>query len=302
MGLIVIGLIAVIVGVIVSRNFGPLTRYKSIFIFGGIIVAVVGFLTAAIRIIQPGHVGVQVLLGEVQEGVLQEGLNVVNPLIEVKEISVRRQNYTMSSTSAEGQVSGDDAITILSEDGLDVKIDLTLLYRVNPMETPRIFREIGPNFENVIIRPVTRAGIRSSASKFKAVQLFSEKRQEFEDEIRNFIMDTLSNRGFILDQILVRKIDLPASVKESIERKITAIQEAERMEFVLQKERREAERKKVEAEGRREAIQILNEGLSSKYLQFEYIQMQREFATSSNSKVIVLGGGDNAPPIFFNDK
>lgn len=302
MGLIVIGLIAVIVGVIVSRNYGPLTRYKSIFIFGGIIVAVIGFLTAAIRIIQPGHVGVQVLLGQVKEGVLQEGLNVVNPLIEVKEISVRRQNYTMSSTAAEGQVSGDDAITILSEDGLDVKIDLTLLYRVNPTQSPRIFREIGPNFEDVIIRPVTRAGIRSSASKFKAVQLFSEKRQEFEDEIRNFIMDTLSNRGFILDQILVRKIDLPASVKESIERKITAIQEAERMEFVLQKERREAERKKVEAEGRREAIQILNEGLSSKYLQFEHIQMQREFATSGNSKVIVLGGGDNAPPIFFNDK
>ena len=232
---------------------------------------------------------------------LYEGLNLVNPLVQIEEFSIRTKNYTMASTFTEGEVTGDDAIKILSNDGLEVSIDLTILYKINPSKAPQIFRTLGPNFEAVIIRPVTRTGIRNSASRYDAVELFAEKRDEFEQSIRTAIQDTLEARGFNLDQILVRKIDLPETVKQSIERKITAVQEAQRMEYVLQKEEREAERKRVEARGVADAQKIVNEGLTPKLLEFERIKMQKALAESNNSKMIIMGNGD-APPIFMNSK
>jgi regulator of protease activity HflC (stomatin/prohibitin superfamily) len=300
-GLIVLGLIILAVGIIAGRSAGPLTKFKSLFLGGGILVIIIGLVLASVRIINPGHVGVQVLFGKVQDEVLYEGLNLVNPLIQIEEFSIRTQNYTMSSTFEEGQQSGNDAINILSNDGLEVNIDLTILYKVNPIKAPQIYRTLGPNFEKVIIRPVTRTGIRNSASRYDAVELFAEKRDEFENSIRDAIQDTFQMRGFYLDQILVRKIDLPESVKQSIERKITAVQEAQRMEFVLQKEDSEAERKRVEARGIADAQKIVNEGLTPKLLEFERIKMQKELAKSNNSKIIIMGSGD-APPIFMNSK
>lgn len=301
MGLIVLGLVVLAISIVVGKSPGPLTRYKGMLMAGGILIVGIGILLSAVRIISPGTVGVQVLFGKVQDRILYEGLNLVNPLIQLEEFSIRTQNYTMSSTFEEGQKNGDDGVRILSKDGLEVNIDLTILYKINPTKAPQIFRTLGPNFESVIIRPVTRTGIRNSASMYEAVELFAEKRDEFENSIRQTIQDTLTSRGFNLDQILVRKIDLPASVKESIERKITAIQEAQRMEFVLQKEEREAERKRVEATGVADAQKIVNEGLSPKLLEFERIKMQKAIAESPNSKIIIMGSGD-APPIFLNSK
>lgn len=301
MGLVVLGIIVLVIGLFAGKSNGPLTKFKSLLSIGGLIVIIAGFLMSAVRIVEPGHVGVQILFGETKDNILYEGMSLVNPLIDVKEFSTRTQNYTMSSTAGEGQQVGDDAIKILSNDGLEVKIDLTILYRMNPVSAPHIYKTIGPDYQNVLIRPLTRTGIRNSAADFDAVELFAEKRQEFEDKIIGTIKDTLERRGFQLEQILVRKIDLPPSVKESIERKITAIQDAERMEFVLQKEQQEAERKRVEARGVADAQRILNEGLSAKVLQYETIQMQKELATSSNSKIIIMNG-ENAPPIFMNSK
>lgn len=301
MGLVVLGIIVLVIGLFAGKSNGPLTKFKSLLSIGGLIVIIAGFLMSAVRIVEPGHVGVQILFGETKDNILYEGMSLVNPLIDVKEFSTRTQNYTMSSTAGEGQQVGDDAIKILSNDGLEVKIDLTILYRMNPVSAPHIYKTIGPDYQNVLIRPLTRTGIRNSAADFDAVELFAEKRQEFEEKIIGTIKDTLERRGFQLEQILVRKIDLPPSVKESIERKITAIQDAERMEFVLQKEQQEAERKRVEARGVADAQRILNEGLSAKVLQYETIQMQKELATSSNSKIIIMNG-ENAPPIFMNSK
>lgn len=302
MGIVILGLIIFLIGAFTGKANSPLSKFRNLLRLGGILVVLIGFVSSTVRIIQPGQVGVKVLFGKVQDGVLYEGLNFVNPLVNIEDFSIRTENYTMSSTSGEGRKAGDDAIRILSNDGLDVIIDLTILYRINPVQAPKIFRTIGINYEEVIIRPVTRTGIRNSASQFDAIDLFADKRTEFEAAIRATIQDTLTNRGFILDQILVRKIDLPASVKESIERKITAIQEAERMEFVLEKEEREAERKRVEARGVADAQDIVSKSLTDKLLQFEQIKMQKELAASNNSKIIVIGGGNTAPPLFFNSK
>jgi regulator of protease activity HflC (stomatin/prohibitin superfamily) len=207
----------------------------------------------------------------------------------------------MSATNEEGMKKGDDAIRVLSKDGLEVIIDLTVLYKILPSDASIIFREIGLDYQDKIIRPVTRTGIRESASYYNAVDLFAEKRDEFQDRIRIKIDEEFKKRGLVLEQMLVRDINLPKSVKESIERKITANQDAQRMEYVLQKETQEAERKRVEAQGVADAQKIVNSGLSDKILQFEMIKVQKELATSPNSKIILMGGGKGGVPFIIGD-
>jgi len=294
---IIVGLIVLIFAFTGLKNTS-LARYKSLVTLAAFLIILLGIATSAIRQINAGHIGVQVLFGEVKESILFEGLNFVNPLVKVNEMSVQTQNYTMSRVSDEGSKVGDDAIKVLSKDGLEVIIDLTVLYKIVPGQAPIIFRELGMQYEGKIIRPITRTGIREGASQFEAIALFSEKREEFEEIIRSKIEADLKKRGVILEKMLVRNIELPSSVKQSIERKITAIQEAQRMEFVLQKEQQEAERKRVEAKGVADAQKIVNMGLSDKILQFESIKVQKELVNSPNSKIILLNGKGSPPFII----
>jgi regulator of protease activity HflC (stomatin/prohibitin superfamily) len=176
MGIIILGIIILVVGVFIGKTGGDAKKYKGLIYLAGIIVILLGLFTSAIRQIDPGHVGVQVLFGKVQDNVLYEGLNIVNPLVDVKQMSIQTQNYTMSATYDEGQQAGDDAIRVLSKDGLEVIIDLTVLFKMKPVEGPNILRRIGLNFQDKIIRPVTRTAIRESASYYNAVDLFAVKR------------------------------------------------------------------------------------------------------------------------------
>lgn len=299
MGLIIFGIVVLLIGIFGGKQSSPIARFKGLITVAGIIIIVVGVVTSAIRQINPGHVGVQVLFGKVDDRVLYEGLNFVNPLVEVQEMTIKTQNYTMSRTSAEGQTLGDDAIRVLSKDGLEVVIDLTVLYKVMPVEAPNIFKKIGLNYQDVIIRPVTRTGIRESASYYDAIALFSEKREEFEVKIMALISAEFKKRGLVLENLLVRNIKLPESVEQSIERKITAVQEAQRMKFVLEKEEQEAERKRVEAQGNADAQRIVAQALTDKVLQFEMIKVQKELVNSPNSKIIVLGGKEGSVPFIL---
>lgn len=267
---------------------------------GGIGVAVVGLLLSSIKQIDAGEVGVQKLFGEVQDKVLESGLNIVNPFMRVTPVNVRTQNYTMSGVHDEGSSQGDDAIRILSSDGLELVIDLTVLYHVNKSAAPSIFREIGPDYEHVIVRPVTRTKIRDNAVYYAAVDLYSIKREEFQLKINNDIESIFKQRGLTLEQLLIRNITLPASVKLSIESKINAEQDAQKMQFVLQKEKQEAERKRVEAQGIADYQRILSMGLSDKLLQYEQIKAMKELSLSQNAKVIVTG--KNNANILISDK
>ena len=267
----------------------------------GIGLAVFGLMMACIKQIDAGQVGVQKLFGSVQDRVLESGLNVVNPLVTVVPLNVRTQNYTMSGIHNEGTKSGDDAIRVLSSDGLEVTIDLTVLYHVNRDEAPRIIREIGTDYEEVIIRPVTRTKIRDNAVFYNAIDLYSVKREEFQQRIYKDIETNFKQRGLTLEQLLIRNIALPESVKQTIESKINAEQDAQKMQFVLQKEKQEAERKRVEAQGIADYQRILSLGLSDKMLQYEQIKAMKELSLSQNSKVIIMGNkaGSN---IMISDK
>lgn len=288
MFLIVLGIVFFIVGSALLKGDPKVIRVAKPLRIIGMVVAALGLVFSSVRQVDAGYVGVNTLFGKVQKETLGSGLHFINPLMDVTFIDIKTQNYTMSGVHDEGAKSGDDAIKVLTADGLEVTIDLSVLYRVNPAETPKLLTDIGINFEDKIVRPITRTRIRDNSVYYDAVSLYSTKRDEFQSRIFKTIEADFKQRGLILENLLVRNITLPASVKSTIEQKINAEQEAQKMQFVLQKEKQEAERKRVEAQGISDYQRIINESLSDKQLQYEQIQAMKELAKSSNSKIIVM--------------
>jgi len=300
MFLIIIGFIIIIVATIVVKNNPALARFKAAGRIVGFLFILAGILASCVIQVAPGEIGVKILFGSVQKDVLRSGLHFVNPLLEIKKVDVKTQNYTMSGIHDEGQKGGDDAIRVLTSDGLEVTIDLTVLYRVVADDAPRLLIETGSDFTDKIVRPITRTKIRDNAVYYQAVDLFGSKRDEFQQRIYKSIEADFKNRGLMLEQLLVRNIALPNSVKASIESKINAEQDAKKMEFVLQKEKQEAERKRVEAQGIADYQRIINTGLTDNQLQYEQIKAMKELALSQNAKVIVMGKGNT--PLIIDGK
>ncbi len=295
---IFLGLLIIVIGVAISKanpNFASFAKTGRIL---GAVLVLLGLSTSCFVQIEPGEVGVQTLFGKVQSGLLTEGLNFVNPLVEVNRFDVRTQNYTMSAVHDEGDKTGDDAIRLLTSDGLEVVIDLSVLYRILPEKAPEILRTLGRDLTDKIVRPVSRTKIRDNAVYYDAISLYSSKRDEFQQKIFTTIEKEFTARGIVLESILIRNVTLPQSVRTTIESKINAEQESQKMKFVLDKERQEADRKRVEAQGIADYQRILTSSLTDKLLQYEQIKAQKELALSPNAKVIVMGNNKGAPLII----
>ncbi len=284
-----------------DKGSSPWFKYHALGKAIAVILILIGVLSSMIVQIDAGTIGVQSLFGKVQNRTLEPGLNMINPLVKVTHFDTKTQNYTMSGVHDEGEKMGDDAIRVLSQDGLEVIIDVTILYRVQPNRAPEILKEIGTDYRNVIVRPMVRTKLRDNAVYYDAVSLYSTKRDEFQNRIFENLKAEFDMRGLELESLLVRNIMLPESVKATIESKINAEQEAQKMTFVLQKEKQEAERKRVEAQGIADYQRILSTGLSDKLLQYETIKANKEIALSPNAKIIIMPPGKNVP-IILNDK
>jgi len=300
MVLIILGIIVLITGIFILKQKEELQKLGKGIRSVGVLLIVIGALNACVKQIDAGQIGVSSLFGKVSNQVLTPGLNFINPLVNVYNVDIKTLNYTMSGVHNEGEKEGDDAIRVLTSDGLEVTIDLTVLYRVIGTEAPRLIRETGLDYKDKIVRPLTRTKIRDNAVYFTAIDLYSTKRDQFQNRIFTSIEADFKKRGLILEQLLLRNITLPNNVKTSIEEKIKAEQDAQKMEFVLQKEKQEAERKRVEAQGITDYQRIISTGLNDKQLQYEQIQMMKGLITSPNSKVIVMGKGNT--PIILDSK
>lgn len=298
MGLIILGVIVFFIGLVVARTNENLMKYAGLIRLSGIGLAAAGVITSCVFQIDAGQVGVKKLFGKVLPDVLPSGLHFINPLLEVERMDIKTLNYTMSGIQNEGKKSGDDAIRVLTADGLEVTIDLSVLYHV--VNAPKILAETGDDYEDKIVRPITRTRIRDNAVYYDAVSLFSTKRDEFQQRIFKSIEKDFASRGLSLEQLLVRNIALPESVKATIEQKINAEQDAQKMQFVLQKEQQEAQRKRVEAQGIADYQRIISESLTDKQLQYESIKAQLELAKSTNAKMIIMGKGNT--PIIVDGK
>ncbi len=295
--LIILGFIILIASATYLRANFQLKKYAGTGTIIGIVFILLGVISSCVVQIEAGEIGVKKLFGNIQNDVLGSGLHFINPLLDIIHIDVKTQNYTMSGINDEGTKGGDDAIRVLTSDGLEETIDLTVLYRVQAADAPKLLRETGGDFRDKVVRAITRTRIRDNAVYYQAVDLFGAKRDEFQQRIYKTIEADFKSRGLMLEQLLIRNITLPATVKTSIESKISAEQDAKKMEFVLQKEQQEAERKRVEAQGISDYQRIINTGLTSQQLQYEQIKAYKEIALSPNAKVLIMGKG-NAPIIL----
>ena len=264
-----------------------------------------GFLIIAslLRIIPPGNVGVQILFGKVMtKSTLGEGLNLVNPFITLEIMSIRTQAYTMSIAAEEGERYGDDAITSLTKDGLEVAMDLTVWFHLTPEAAATVFQKIGSDYVAKIVRPAARTSIRNTTVRYNAVEIYSDMREDVQNEINRSLEKDFTERGITLEKVLLRNIQLPAKVKNAIEAKLEAEQDAQKMEFVLQKEKKEAERKKIEAGGIAEAQQIIAQSLIGErgraYLSWKYLENLQNLYTSPNNTIVISPYDKNFIPLL----
>ncbi len=260
-----------------------------------ILVILIILLPLSIVIIDAGETGVYSLFGKVRDQELKSGFHLKNPFAKVTKLTVRTEEYTMSGVSTEGKVQGIDSIVALTKEGLEVSLDITVLYKLNEEKASNIYREMGLNYEDKIIRPIIRSSIRGVIAQYDAKVIYSQKRSEISEKISSDLDSQLANRGIIMEEFLLRNVVLPMNLQKSIEEKLQAEQESEKMDFVLTRETKEKERKIIAAEGQRESQTIINQSLTPAYLNYLYIQNLQD-----REGTIYVPIGDNGIPLFKN--
>jgi regulator of protease activity HflC (stomatin/prohibitin superfamily) len=262
-----------------------------------IIAIILTVIFSSIVQVGPGQVGVQILFGSVQDKILHSGLNIVNPLINVEEMDIKTQAYTMSSTQDEGKQKSDDAISTLSSDGLTIKLDVTIWYRLNATDAPQVYRTIGIDYPEKIVRPAIRTALRDVSVAYSATDIYSLRREDFVRDVTRNLENAFSGRGIVLERVLLRNVELPDKVRDAINDKIAAEQKAQQMVYILQKEKQEAERKRIEAQGIADYNRIVSQSINDQVLQLKGIEATLELGKSNNSKMVIMNG-KNMPLIF----
>src|SRR3989338_400116 len=252
-------------------NMPDLSRVGRIVKWAALIILALIIIPRFLVVIPAGTTGVYHLFGRVSDKPLSSGLHFVIPLAVVTKMSIQTQDYTMSIVKEEGRRLGDDSIDALTKEGLNVALDITVLFKLREESSPSVFRELGVNYQEIIIRPETRSIIREVVAQYDAKSLYSEKRGEAVEAIKNGLKDKIEPRGIIVEEVLLRNVKLPDRLAKSIEEKLQAEQESARYDFVLEKEKKEADRKRIEAQGQRDAQKTISESLTSSYLEYLYL-------------------------------
>lgn len=267
---------------------------------GKAVSAIVGLIVALLlianifTIIDAGETGVQSLFGKVSDHEFSSGFHIKNPFVQIHRMNIRTQEYTMSIAQSEGKKRGNDSIAALTKEGLQVDLDITVLYHLSEEKASDVYRGVGPNYEDVVIRPQIRSTIREVIAQYEAKDIYSEKRLEASQKILELLKEQIGQRGIDVEEVLLRNVQLPANLANSIQEKLQAEQEAQRYEFVLQREEKEAERKRVEAAGQRDAQKIINESLTPRYLEYLYIQSLE----NREGTIYVPTNSSNGLPLF----
>jgi prohibitin 1 len=233
-----------------------------------------------------GHVGVLTLFGRVTGETLGEGIHIINPLKTNNEMSIQTQTIKESAS-------------VPSSEGLMMSLDTSLIYHLNPDHAADVFQKIGADYENIVVEPTLRSAIRESTASHTANALYTGEREMVGKQIFEQVNEQLTKRGLTVENVLLRDIQLPATLKASIEAKQQAEQEALAMNFRLQKETQEAQRKRIEAAGVRDFQQIVAQGITPSLLEWKGIEATENLAKSPNSKVVVIGNNKNGLPLIL---
>lgn len=264
------------------------SKSEATFAGTGVIIALIIALLQVFTVIPAGSVGVVDFLGMVSDNTLKAGVNFVNPLATVVKFSVKTQEIK-------------ENMNVPSKEGLSVQLEISLLYSLNPENAARVYKTLGENYAEIILMPQFRSVVRGVTSAYEAKALYTSAREQLGKAIEQDLSKLVNPRGITIESAPLRQIILPAGLTSSIEEKLKAEQESQRMEFVLKKETQEAERKRIEAKGIADFQDIVSKGISSQLLKWKGIEATEKLANSSNSKIIVIGSGKEGLPVILGN-
>ncbi len=284
----IIAVIVAIGGFLASLNMKKTGRKQEASVsllvaVGAAAVAIFNLFT----VIPAGNVGVVDFLGNVSENTLRPGVNLVNPMARIVKYSYKTQ--TMKET-----------MSVVSKEGLPVRMEVNLQFKMDPAKANEIYKSVQEgDYINVILIPQFRSVARAITAKYEAKALYTELRSQLAQEILTELQKRVGQRGIIVEQVPLRQIVLPPGLARAIEEKLQADQESQRMEFVLLKEKQEAERKRIEAKGIKDFQSIVSEGINDQLLRWKGIEATEKLANSPNSKVVVIGSGKDGLPLIL---
>lgn len=268
---------------------------------------------SSVTIVKPENVGVQTLFGRVNPEYIDSGIHIVNPFSSVYDMNVQTNTYWMSHVAHEGDKGdkkggGDESVSVRSSNGLQMPVDVSVPYRLEPSAAPWVYKNMGLEWVSKILRPALSTATRRAASHYTAEEIYTTKRDEFADKTKMLLSEELNklmNESYkgqnppetvvIITQVLIGHVGIPDSVKSAIESKLKADQEQQAMDFTIMREKKEAERKRVEAEGIQAFQNIVSKGIDDKLLRWKGIEATLKLAESQNAKVVIIGGSDGLP-------
>lgn len=271
-----------------------------------LVLATFAFLS--IEIVDAGNIGVPVTFGHVENYRLDEGIHIVNPFTSFHELSIRTQTYTMAGAGEEGKIDG--SVNVLSKDQLAVTMDVSVMFHLNGLHSNNVYRFFGEEYANGIVHPLVRTAVRDAAAEFRAIQLIDERsalQARMEKLIANSLSSTLRSRkinqnAVMIDNILVRNIDLPNSLEESIANVQRQTQQTAQRQQALQTARAEAERQKMEAEGNAsarliraraeaESNRIVTQSLTPEILHLRQIEAVNQILQNPGTRLVIVPSG-----------
>jgi len=253
--------------------------------FGAGLVA----LSNCFTVIPAGNIGVVDFFGTVSDNTLKSGINFVNPLARIVKMTVKTQEIK-------------EVMEVPSKEGLTVQLEVSLLYHLNPEKAADVYKTVGEEYESIILEPQFRSVTRGVTASFEAKALYTSEREHLSQLLLSEIVKATSERGITVESAPLRRVTLPSGLSASIEQKLQSEQESQRMQFVLTKEKQEADRKRIEAQGISDFQKIVNQGLNQQLLTWKGIEATEKLAGSPNAKIVVIGGGKTGLPLIFDAK
>ncbi|MCX6150540.1 MAG: prohibitin family protein [Ignavibacteriales bacterium] len=285
----IISLLAAVVAFLVYLNAKKrLSNSEATFAKIGSIVAIFIAFIQLFTVIPAGSVGVVDFLGTVSDNTLKAGVNIVNPLANIVKFTIKTQELK-------------ETMNVPSKEGMNVQLEISLLYHLNPDNASRIYKTVGENYNDIILIPQFRSVVRGITARYEAKALYTAERDLIGKEMEKELSRLVEPRGITIESAPLRQVILPAGLTASIEEKLKAEQESQRMEFILKKESQEADRKRIEAKGIADFQDIVSKGISEQLLKWKGIEATEKLANSPNSKIVVIGSGKSGLPLILGN-
>lgn len=279
--LLILGLALVwILGRKSKPKFFDASLYTALFVF-----LILAILLSCFTMIPAGHVGVIDFFGHVSDRTLKSGIHLVNPMAKIIKYSIKTQEAT-------------ETMDVPSKEGLSIQLDISILFHLNPEKAATVYKTIGRNYEDIVLIPQFRSVARGVTAGYEAKALYTSEREMISSLIKAELQNIVEPRGIIVESVPLRRIILPKGLQDAIEEKLRAEQESQRMQFVLLKEKQEAERKRIEAKGIADFQHIVSQGINEQLLRWKGIEATEKIANSPNTKVVIVGGKDGLPLIL----